>query len=62
MYLFSSCRLHFLCFQEVLQKLLKDPVIQQVRLRQEVEETNEEGLLTGELSGKSALKVGSLES
>ena len=43
--------------QEVLQKLLKDPDIQESRKREEGEEEKSEGFIAGELSGKSALQV-----
>lgn len=46
--------------QEVLQKLLKDPVIQESRKRQEGEQENTDGFITGELSGKSALQVNAI--
>ena len=50
----------FIMSQEVLQKLLKDPVIQESRKRQEGEPDNTEGFITGELSGKSALQVNAI--
>ncbi|KAL8580801.1 TFIIH basal transcription factor complex helicase XPB subunit [Nucella lapillus] len=40
---------------DVLQKLLKDPVIQESRKREEAGEENADGFIAGELSGKSAL-------
>ncbi|XP_076439596.1 general transcription and DNA repair factor IIH helicase/translocase subunit XPB-like [Babylonia areolata] len=42
---------------EVLQKLLKDPGIQESRKREEGEEENADGFIAGELSGKSALQL-----
>ena len=50
----------FIMSQEVLQKLLKDPVIQESRKRQEGEPENTDGFITGELSGKSALQVNAI--
>ena len=44
-------------FQDVLQKLLKDPIIQESRKRLEGEAEDGEGLIAGKLSGKSALLV-----
>ncbi|KAK7110555.1 general transcription and DNA repair factor IIH helicase/translocase subunit XPB-like [Littorina saxatilis] len=43
-------------YPDVLQKLLKDPRIQDSRKRQEGEEENTESLIPGEVSGKSALQ------
>lgn len=43
-------------FPEVLQKLLKDPVIQECRLRKTVEE-DKDGFITDVLSKNKALQV-----
>ncbi|XP_038044860.1 general transcription and DNA repair factor IIH helicase subunit XPB-like [Patiria miniata] len=45
---------------DVLQRLLKDPVVQQCRLREDVDEDGQEtkeGFLVSKLSGQSALKL-----
>ena len=52
----------YLCFQDVLQRLLKDPVIQQCRQRQ-LESTlpgAEDELIAGSMTGKQALQVSKL--
>lgn len=41
----------------MLQKLLKDPYIQEARKRELDEEAGSENFITGQLSGKSALQV-----
>ncbi|XP_059155429.1 general transcription and DNA repair factor IIH helicase subunit XPB-like [Physella acuta] len=44
-------------YPDVLQKLLKDPYIQQARKRENEEEAGSEDLIAGQLSGKSALQL-----
>lgn len=44
-------------YPEVLQKLLKDPVIQDCRLRNNVEETGTDGLITNTVSKAKSFQV-----
>lgn len=44
-------------FPEVLQKLLKDPVIQECRLRNNVEDTETDGLITDTMSKAKSIQV-----
>ncbi|CAG5118352.1 unnamed protein product, partial [Candidula unifasciata] len=44
-------------YPDVLQKLLKDPYIQEARKRELDEDVSNENFLTGQLSGKSALQL-----